>query len=288
MRSVIMHIADLHAGPPFNLEIGEQLALQAHEIKPDLLVVSGDLVQRADFLYQWRTIVAYLKTLPQPQLIVPGNHDVPLFNLFYRFFFPLKYYQKAISPNVNPLFTRPGLAVVGGCTAYGMTLDGGWLSREQQTILEQQFAGFEDTVCKVAVLHHPVIKPPKSNSRTRVVNAGAVLRLLDRCKIDLLLCGHGHFSMIQTVNGFTDDLRPSTILSMAGTATSRRGRGYDHRQNSFHLVTIDEEAICIQPFFYNSQAKRFLLVAEYRFLRKPTNYSMNSKQQIYEELASAS
>jgi len=277
VRSVIMHISDLHAGPPFNLEISEQLALQAHEIKPDLLVVSGDLVQRADFLYQWRTIVAYLKTLPQPQLIVPGNHDVPLFNLFYRFFFPLKYYQKAISLNVNPVFTQPGLAVVGGCTAYGMTLDGGWLSLKQQTIMEQLFAGFEDPVCKVAVLHHPVIKPFKSNFRSRVANADVVIRLLDRCKVDLLLSGHLHFSIVQMLKGLTPDLRPSMILSMTGTATSRRGRGYGYGQNSFHLITIDEEAILIQPFFYHLQAKRFFSVAEYRFLRKPPNYSMNSK-----------
>ena len=69
MRHVLMHISDLHAGPPFRLKLAEQVAREAHELKPDLLVVSGDFVQRADFVNQWQTIAAYLKTLPEPRLV---------------------------------------------------------------------------------------------------------------------------------------------------------------------------------------------------------------------------
>src|SRR6185503_6114435 len=126
-----MHISDLHAGPPFRLTLAEQVAREAHDLKPDLVVVSGDFVQRADFANQWRAITAYLKTLPEPRLVVPGNHDVPLFNPFKRVFRSLAYYKRYISPNLNPVFERPGLVVVGGNTAHGLTVDGGRLSAEQ-------------------------------------------------------------------------------------------------------------------------------------------------------------
>src|SRR5262249_49852388 len=126
-----MHISDLHAGPPFNSALAEQVAAEAHELKPDLLVASGDFVQRADRAQQWRTIVDYLATLPEPRLVVPGNHDVPLYNLFNRLFRPLDHYRRHISPNLNPVFERQGLVVAGGNTAHGLTVDGGYLNARQ-------------------------------------------------------------------------------------------------------------------------------------------------------------
>src|SRR5690242_17820229 len=145
-----MHISDLHAGPPFNLKLAEQVAREAHELRPDLLVASGDFVQRADFTGQWRTVVAFLKTLPEPRLMVPGNHDVPLLNPFNRLFRPLERYKRHISPNLNPVFERPGLAVVGGNTAHGLTIDGGFLSPKQIGTLEQTFGRYPPGTCKVA------------------------------------------------------------------------------------------------------------------------------------------
>src|SRR6266487_3592393 len=113
-----MHISDLHAGPPFRLKLAEQVAREAHELKPDLLVVSGDFVQRADFVNQAR--------LGQC-LQVGRNHDVPLFNPYNRLFRSYTRYKRYITPDLNPVFERPGLAVVGGCTAHGWTMDGGYL-----------------------------------------------------------------------------------------------------------------------------------------------------------------
>ena len=124
-----MHISDLHAGWPFRLELAEQVAREAHALRPDLVVISGDFVQRADFAVQWRVARGYLASLPQPQLVVPGNHDVPLVNVVNRLVNPLAQYRRNISPDLNPVFERPGLVVVGGCSAHGLTVDGGKVSR---------------------------------------------------------------------------------------------------------------------------------------------------------------
>lgn len=263
-----MHISDLHAGPPFNLQMAEQVAREAHEIGPDLLVISGDFVQRADFTAQWRTIAAFLKTLPQPQLVVPGNHDVPMFNSFNRVFRPYARYKRYISQTLNPVFERPGLLVAGGCTAHGLTVDGGRLSPEQLATLERTFNAAADGVCKVAVLHHHVVNPPGSEGRNMIANAEETVSLLDRCGVELLLCGHIHISYVGNTLDVRNDLQRGTIICQSGTTTSRRGKGREHGKNSYNLIEIEDDVIRIGQHLFLEERGRFEPVAEHVFPRR--------------------
>ncbi|MBK9711713.1 MAG: metallophosphoesterase [Kouleothrix sp.] len=268
MRYVLMHISDLHAGPPFRLALAEQVAREAHELKPDLLVVSGDFVQRADFPNQWQVIKGYLKTLPEPRLVVAGNHDVPLFNVFGRLFRSYHLYKKHITPELNPVFELPGLAVVGGCTAHGLTVDGGYLSDQQIAIIEERFSRFPPGTCKVAVLHHHVVNPPGSERRNMISNATEAVQLLDRCGVDLLLCGHIHVSYVGTTLDVQPDLRQGTIICQSGTTTSRRGKGREHGKNSYNVIEIEDSAIRIGQHMYLEDAGGFVPVAEHVFPRR--------------------
>lgn len=268
MHYRILHLSDLHAGWHFDLRVAEHLALQAHDLKSDLVVISGDFVLRADFTSQWAAIAAYLKMLPQPQLRIPGNHDVSLFNGFYRLFSPLKRYRYYISNDLNPVFTRPGLAVVGGCTAHGLTLDGGRLYPSQVRALEKKFAQFGTETCTVLVLHHHVADPPHTWPRRKIANARTALRLMNTHQVDLFLCGHTHASYIGTTRGLLPNTTRDTIISQCGTSTSRRGRGQDRGRNSFHLIDIDDEGITIVPHFYEDTAEMFLPAKEHRFPRR--------------------
>src|SRR5918997_3290306 len=108
-----MHISDLHAGPPFNPDKAELVIREAEELKPDLMVLSGDMVQRADFTSQWRQIRAFIDRLPEPRIIVPGNHDIPSFNQIARYLWPFRRYRKHISSDLQPVFEREGMVVVG-------------------------------------------------------------------------------------------------------------------------------------------------------------------------------
>lgn len=283
MRYTLMHISDVHAGPPFNRYIADVVARQAHELRPDLLVISGDLVQRASFTAQWRTALAYLETLPKPQLIVPGNHDVPLYNLIDRIFFPLRRYRHFISKNLNPVFIRPGLAVVGGCTAHGLTVDGGYLNRRQLVELERAFAHFGPDVCKVAVLHHHVIDPPGIHGRRRILNSHEAIHLLDRCGVDLLLCGHVHVSYVGNTLDVLPDLRQGTVICQSGTTTSRRGKGREQGKNSFNIIEIDDYAIRISQYLYLEQVNQFAPVANHTFPRRSSGvYELPRSEQILE------
>jgi 3',5'-cyclic AMP phosphodiesterase CpdA len=268
MRHVLMHISDLHAGPPFNEQLAAQVARQAHELQPDLLVVSGDLVQRADRPVQWRMIKAYLQTLPRPQLIVPGNHDVPLYNGVWRALFPLTVYQREISADLNPAFERSGLLVVGGCSAHGWTIDGGRLGRRQLRALERALMRAPADACKVVVLHHHVVSPPGSEGRSKIANADEVVRLFDRCGVDLLLCGHIHVSYVGTTLDVAPDLTKGTIICQSGTTTSRRGKQRERGKNSYNVIEIDDTAIRISQHLYLDDLGRFAPVAQHVFPRR--------------------
>jgi 3',5'-cyclic AMP phosphodiesterase CpdA len=277
----LMHISDLHAGPPFNLALAEEVAREAHELQPDLLVISGDFVQRADFTAQWRTIAAYLKTLPQPQLVVPGNHDVPMYNSFNRLFRPYARYRRHISPDLNPVFERPGLLVAGGCTAHGLTVDGGRLSRSQQAALERAFAGAAPDTCKVAVLHHHVVNPPGSEGRNMIANAEETVTLLDRCGVELLLCGHIHTSYVGNTLDVRNDLQSGTIICQSGTTTSRRGKGREHGKNSYNVIEIEDDVIRIGQHLYLEARSRFEPVAEHVFPRRSAGaYVLPARERV--------
>lgn len=264
----ILHISDLHAGPPFNQAAADALVRQAHELQADLLVISGDFVQRADFAAQWRTARALRAALPGPQLVVPGNHDVPLYNLFQRLFNPLGRYRKHISAELNPVFERPGLIVVGAATAHGLTRDGGLLNRAQAANLHRILAPHGPEVCKIVVWHHPVINPPGTRKSRVMRGARRATRLLDTCSVDLLLCGHLHVSYIGNTHDAVRGLNNGTIICQSGTTTSRRGFGREHGRNSCNLITVERQGITINPLLFNPVMRRFEYAAAHVFPRR--------------------
>lgn len=268
MQYTLMHVSDLHAGRPFNARLAVQLVEEAHALRPDLLVVSGDFVQRADFQPQWRTIQALLRALPEPLLLVPGNHDVPIFHVFQRLFRPLAIYKRGISPEINPVFARPGLLVVGGNSAHGLTIDGGYVNAAQRKIMAQLFAQQPAGTCKVAVLHHHLISPAGHHSRKPIRNTEQVLDMLEAAGVDLLLCGHLHRSYVGTTLDLRASMQHGTIICQSGTTTSRRGKGAEQGKNSYNVIRISDTHIRIQQHLYLTERGRYELIAEHSFPRE--------------------
>lgn len=264
----ILHVSDLHAGPPFRRAIADALVRQAHEIRPDLLVISGDFVQRADFADQWHVAQELRAALPHPQLVVPGNHDVPLYNAHLRLFNPLGRYRRYISRELNPVFERPGLVVVGVVSAQGLTIDSGWISGGQVAALRSILGRYGPGVCKVVVWHHPVVNPPGLHKNRVMRQAHDAIRLLDACDAALLLCGHIHVSYIGNTLDVVNDLRKGTIICQSGTTTSRRGYGREQGKNSCNLIKVDEGAIHISQLLYLDEAGRFVPTGEHTFPRR--------------------
>lgn len=270
MHLTLMHISDLHAGPPFNPEKAELIVREAEELQPDLLVISGDMVQRADYINQWRDIRAFIQRLPQPQLIVPGNHDVPQFNQLARYFWPFRRFKKYVSPEVQPVFECDGLVAIGLNTARSFTIEGGKLSERTIDWLETTLKHYGSDVCKVVVMHHHVVQPPGPPSHKKDVLVGATeaLAALDRGGAELVLCGHLHSSYIGNTLEFDPTLQQGTIIAQCGTTTSRRGRLWHRGKNSFNVIEIEDQVIRISQRIYLEDARRFVPVSEQVFPRR--------------------
>ena len=136
----LAHLSDLHFGR-IGRGVLDALHRRLWQVKPDLVVVSGDLTQRAR-ARQFRAARAFLDTLPTPQLVVPGNHDVPLYNVFARFLAPLAGYRRFVADEVDPSFVDDEIAVVGINTARSFTWKGGGVS-------EAQLARAEEKLCRL-------------------------------------------------------------------------------------------------------------------------------------------
>ena len=268
MRRVIMQISDIHLGRYFDRERGELIVREAHEIKPDLLVIAGDLVMRADFVDQWLQARAYIERLPEPRLIVMGNHDVPQYNQVARYLWPTARYRRYISPELNPVWDCEDVVVVGLNTTRSFTIEGGKLGAAQIAWMERTLGGYSEQHCKIVVMHHHLLRPPGDREKQPIVNADLAIAALDRSGAELVLCGHIHTSFIGNTLEVAANLKSGTIISQSGTATSTRGRRWMRGKNSFNLIEIEEEAIRISQRMYLGEAKRFVPVSEHVFPRR--------------------
>jgi 3',5'-cyclic AMP phosphodiesterase CpdA len=268
MRRVIMQISDIHLGPHFNTERGELIVREAQEIKPDLLVIAGDLVMRADFKDQWLEARAYIERLPDPKLIVMGNHDVPQYNQVARYLWPTSRYRKYITPDLNPVWECEDTVVVGLNTARSFTIQGGKLSLQQIAWMEQTLTRYPQHVCKVVVMHHHVLAPPGDRAKKAIVNADQAVAAMDRAGAELVMCGHIHTSFIGNTLEVAANLQAGTIIAQSGTATSTRGRRWMRGKNSFNIIEVEDEVIRISQRMYLGETKRFVPVSEHVFPRR--------------------
>ncbi len=233
----IAHISDLHFGrlsPDVLGPLRDSILAQ----RPDLLVVSGDLTQRAR-AHQFRQARAFLDTLALPRIVVPGNHDVPLDNLLARWLWPLHGYRTHVEPELVPFHCDGEMAVVGLSTARSLTIKGGRLNGRQ---VEQACARLQQNPqvgLRILVTHHPfdVIAPHQENDI--VGRAAMAMEAFARCGVDLILAGHLHNSHI--AHGMARyGAHNRVLLVQAGTATSARQRG---ETNAWNLLTLTRDRV---------------------------------------------
>ena len=156
----LVHISDLHFGASEAVVVNS-LIETINNIKPDVIAVSGDLTQRARS-HEFQAARAFLDALPQPQIVVPGNHDIPLHNLFSRFVRPLDKYRNYITDDLSPLYIDEELAVLGLNTARSLTIKGGRINEQQIAWLKEKLCGLGTMTVKVVVTHHPFDLPAVS------------------------------------------------------------------------------------------------------------------------------
>src|SRR4029079_11687747 len=144
--------SDLHFGST-DPNVVEVMAAEVRAAEPSIVVVSGDLTQRAR-KQEFVQARAFLDTLPSPQLVVPGNHDVPLFDLYARVFTPLSRYKRYISPNTDPFYADSELAIAGINTSRSLTFKGGRINSEQVARAMRVLRDLPEKTTRIVVTHH--------------------------------------------------------------------------------------------------------------------------------------
>jgi 3',5'-cyclic AMP phosphodiesterase CpdA len=258
VRSIV-HLSDIHFGR-VNEQVIPPLIEAVTRITPDLVAVSGDLTQRARSR-QFKQARAFLDRLPTPQIVVPGNHDVPLYNVAARVLQPLRQYRRYITDDLRPFFADDEIAVLGVSTARSLTIKDGRVNEEQVAWMSDRLRGCDPAVVKIVVTHHPFDLPEGHHERNLVGRARMAMEALAGCGVDLFLAGHLHV-------GHTSDSATryrikghSALVVQAGTATSGRCRG---AENSFNVLRIDRPQIAVERFEWQPQRGEFgLAMSEY-------------------------
>ena len=262
MRTLV-HLSDLHFGR-VDPALLDPLRNLVREIAPDVVVISGDLTQRAKS-EEFEAARDYLDTLPGPQIVVPGNHDISLYNVFRRFLQPLDRYKRYITDDLCPVHLDDEIAVVGVNTARSLTIKDGRVNKEQVAKIRETLAGLPKDVVRVVVTHHPFELPDGCTEESDLVDrANMAMEAFSESGVDLLMAGHLHKSHAGNTQARYKISEYAALVVQAGTATSTRGRG---EVNSFNVIRTEPEKIEVDRYGWDAVHKQFQLLATEKFLR---------------------
>ncbi len=234
--TTIAHISDVHFGREDPVIVRGLLHAIA-EAAPDIVVVSGDLTQRAR-KKQFEAARNFLNDLPEvPQIVIPGNHDVALTSLMDRAIKPFKRFKRYITPELSPYYEDDEIAIAGINTVRLATVNDGRIKPKVVQIACEQLAGSGKNKARVVVTHHPMdVKPGNWKERT-VSRSKSAMKQFGKIGVDLFLSGHLHTRRTISTSARYKFKGYSAVVVHAGTAVSTRRRG---EPNGWNIIRISE------------------------------------------------
>ncbi|CEG61497.1 metallophosphoesterase family protein [Legionella micdadei] len=249
----IVHISDLHFGLHVDAII-EPFLEHLKRIRPDLIIISGDLTHRARtkqyFLFQ-----NFLQQLPTPVLMVPGNHDIPLYNFIARFLSPFKKYKKYVSKELFSHFENEEINILGVNSATPYRIKNGEFSHEVIHRIQTHFSTkhqrlnilfFHHNLYQFSGMHHPLN------------NAEHFIQYLQQSPIHLVCTGHLHYANVKNI---TQENKINCVILHAGSLLSPRRKD---NHNSFYVIQTDQLHCRIELQVYHENA--FLTESAYSYL----------------------
>jgi 3',5'-cyclic AMP phosphodiesterase CpdA len=239
----LLHLSDLHFGA-HDSRLVDAVERRADELKPDLVVISGDFTQRAR-TEQFREACEFLGRLRDHDhevLGVPGNHDIPLYDVLRRFMSPLARYRRFIDGTLCPFVELPGVAVLGINTARSLTFKEGRINRQQVDFIRETFSRTPPEAMRVLVTHHPLFALKVGNDAGRAIGRQELaLDAIEEAGVDMLLAGHNHHASSHEASDLVTRAGGALVIQ-AGTATSTRVR---EQEQSFNVIDIVRRTVAI-------------------------------------------
>lgn len=253
----LLHLSDLHFGR-IDPVIVDPLRCAIQDANPDLVAISGDFTQRARHR-QFAEARSFVQSLDVKTLVVPGNHDVPLFDVVERFAAPLMRYRKYISADLEPEYVDEEMIVLGVNTARAWVIPfgEGRINEQQVDRLVDRLAALPSTLLRVIVTHHPFDLPPGVEERRLVGRSAMAMAKLASVSADLFLSGHLHISHTSCSAARYHAAGHSALIVQAGTV-STRSRG---EQPSFNVLRMQRPEIDVTRHSWDDVAGGFVAAA---------------------------
>jgi 3',5'-cyclic AMP phosphodiesterase CpdA len=235
--TLLLQVSDPHFGTE-RAAVADALVRLALAKKPDVLLLSGDITQRATQA-QFSAARAFVQRLQVPHCVaVPGNHDIPLWQLPLRLLAPYARYQAAFGLELEPSLDTEDLLLIALNTTRWWRHEDGQLSTRQIDHVAQRLAGARPCQRRVVLVHHPLAVTRLEDESNRLHGHAAALRAWGAAGVDLIVGGHIHLP-------FVLPLAAGGWAVQAGTAVSSRVRaGADNSVNTIYIdATAKERAV---------------------------------------------
>ncbi len=242
--TLLLHLSDPH----FDTERAPVVAaLEAlvREQRPDVLLLSGDITQRATPA-QFAAARRFVDRLAVPALVaIPGNHDIPLFNLAARLLWPYARYARAFGPNLEPEFENTEVLVLGLNTTRRWRHVDGEVSAAQIERVARRCEQAPAAQWRIVVVHQPVAVSRPQDVHNLLHGRDAAVRRWSAAGVDLVLGGHIHLPFVLPLHEQMVGLPRRLWAVQAGTAVSARVRS--EAGNSVNLIRIDASTGTSEP-----------------------------------------
>ncbi len=234
--SVVLQISDTHFGTEQPL-VAEALLVLAAQQQPDLVVLSGDITQRAQ-PSEFRAAKDFVNRLGAPVLAIPGNHDIALFDVWERLVRPYARFAAVFGADREPVHATRDLLVIGVNTTRAWRHKNGDVSAAQIDRVAQRLAVASPWQLRVVVVHQPVAVITAQDQPNVLRGHQAATQAWSAAGADLVMGGHIHLPYTLALQ---DVPRPLWAVQ-AGTAVSARTR--PGVPNSVNLLRWDGAAAC--------------------------------------------
>ncbi|CAN5823504.1 metallophosphoesterase [soil metagenome] len=284
----ILHISDLHFGPHFVEHVGEAVLRAAKELPADVIVASGDFTQRAKRV-EYARARAFLDRLPAlPVVVVPGNHDVPVYRVFERLFEPYRLYNEFISSELDTVHRIENAVIVAlNSTSPLRAIVNGRIDAWQLEFCARAFEDVEPGVARIVVAHHHFAPAPDFEGGQVMPGAKRAIDRFTDLGVELLLGGHLHRAYIGNSLDFYPgrDRDHGMIIVQSGTTTSRRGRAREREKNTLNLIRVGDDRVRVTHYMYFDELLGFASVSRHLFPRPGRRFIAEQSGELEEGIA---
>ncbi len=257
---LLLHGSDLQIGKPYRPGAAEAFLEAVRTLEPELIVVSGDLTQRAK-VREFRTARAFLDALEEtaPVVVTPGNHDVPLYRVWERLLAPYRNWRRFIATELDSVLRAgPATVVALNSSAPRRAIVGGRLDSEQIDFARRAFASAPSGDARIVVVHHHFVPTPTGDGGRPLPGARALLEAFEQMGVDLILGGHVHQTHITTSRALVEGDGPGIPIVACGTTASSRGRGPEEGRNTLDVLRMETGRIEVVPHLFDPERGRFV------------------------------